>query len=389
MKVNIAYLAQGKLHFKHGENSVRTVESRFAQTMKERAIEIHNRHSWKSQGRGAQFMSGGLWGAPSEPDPAAMRVAITGLAWASQDTLIYALQTDDIAGVFAVSDGGKTEKRLFHNANYRVGQLHACDEHDLIACTLLQGMGTANLAVIRADGSDFFEVTEGDSYDIAPSWIPDSPRELVFQSAGVGRDKDGNFSGYGPFAIQKLNIDSGDMTCLAEDAKFDMLGPRMAADGLLYFIRRPYETREVKFKPLRFLLDMLLLPFRLLYAVFQFLNFFTTRYTGKPLTSAGGARQKEMDVQQMMIWGNLIQAKKNARESDTEEAQGLVPKSWELVRQEADGRLEVLARGVLSFDLCGDGSLVYSNGNLINHLKAEGTTERLVSDKFIEQVAIV
>jgi hypothetical protein len=389
MTVNIAYLAQGKLHFKNGESAIRTIDSKFAQSMKARAIEIHQRNSWKSQGRGAQFMSGGLWGGATEQDPAAMRIAITGLAWASEDTLIYSLQTDDIAGVFAVTDGGKTEKRLFHNASYRVGQLHACSEHDLIACTLLQDMGTANLAVIRADGTDFFEVTEGDSYDIAPSWIPDSPRELLFQSAGVARDKEGNFSGYGHFAINKLNIDTGEMTSLAEDAKYDMLGPRMSADGLLYFIRRPYQSREVKFNPFRVALDLLLLPFRLVYAIFQYLNFFTTRYTGKPLTSAGGAKQREMDVQQMMIWGNMIQAKKAARHSETDDAQGLVPKSWELVRQHPNGNLDVLAKGVLSFDVCSDGSLIYSNGNLINHLKKEGTTERLVTDKFIEQVAIV
>lgn len=388
MNVNIAYLAQGKLHFKNGDDGVRTIDSKFAQTMKDRAIESYQRNSWKSQGRGAQFMSAGLWGA-SERDPAEMHIDIKGLAWSSPDTLIYSLQTDDIAGVFAVTDDGKTEKRLFHNANYRVGHLHACSEHDLIACTLLQGMGIANLAVIRADGTDFFEVTEGDSYDIAPSWIPDAPRELLFQSAGVARNREGHFSGHGPFAVNKLNIDTGEMTSLAEDAKYDMLGPRMSADGLLYFIRRPYKSREVKFNPFRSMLDLLLLPFRLIYAIFQYLNFFTTRYTGKPLTSSGGAKQREMDIQQMMIWGNMIQAKKDARQSDDDDAQGLVPKSWELVRQHPNGSLDILAKGVLSFDLCSDGSVVYSNGNFINHLKKEGMTERLVTDKFIEQVAII
>ncbi|MBI3649727.1 MAG: hypothetical protein HY231_01625 [Acidobacteria bacterium] len=387
MKVNIAYLAQGKLHLKNGDHAVRIIESKFGQSVKERALEIQQRHSWKSQGRGAQFMSGGLlWGA-KEADPVAMRIAITGLAWASSDTLIYALQTDEIAGVFALEEGGKTERRLFHNANYRVGHLHACAEHDLITCALLQEMGTANLAVIRADGTDFFEVTEGDSYDLAPSWIPGSPRHLLFQSAGVARTKDGHFSGYAPFAIYKLNIDTGEMTCLAEDEKYDLLGPRITGDGTLYYIRRPYRSREVKLNAWRLMLDLLLLPLRLLYAIFQFLNFFTTRYTGKPLTSAGGAKQREMDVQQMMVWGNLIQAQKDARHNE-DDAPDLVPKSWELVCQHPNGSLEVLQKGILAFDLCRDGTIIYSNGSSIHQWREDGSTERLLADKFIEQVAI-
>jgi len=38
-----------------------------------------------------------------------------------------------------------------------------------------------------------------------------------------------------------------------------------------------------------------LLPFRLLYAVFQFLNFFIVRYTGDTLTGTGNARQKHAE----------------------------------------------------------------------------------------------
>ncbi len=55
--------------------------------------------------------------------------------------------------------------------------------------------------------------------------------------------------------------------------------------------------------------DVLLLPFRLIYAIFQFLNFFSSAlFTGHKLTAAGGPKSKEMDVKQMMIWGNLVRA---------------------------------------------------------------------------------
>ena len=78
-------------------------------------------------------------------------------------------------------------------------------------------------------------------------------------------------------------------------------------DGSLLFIRRPHAEHE-RFHPLRTLKDIFLFPFRLLYAVFQFLNFFSSIFTGRKLTSAGGAKAREMDMKQMMIWGNLVRA---------------------------------------------------------------------------------
>jgi len=59
----------------------------------------------------------------------------------------------------------------------------------------------------------------------------------------------------------------------------------------------------------------------------------------------------------MMIWGNLIDAGEaiKARYRDTGEVPGLVPSSWQLMRQ-VGGKSEVLAKGVLFYDLCADGS---------------------------------
>ena len=75
---SIAYVAGGKLHLKVGDAPVRAYESAFAQQVRDRHVEIHQRHSWKQEGRGARFMSGLLWGGP-ERDPAQLRMAITSL----------------------------------------------------------------------------------------------------------------------------------------------------------------------------------------------------------------------------------------------------------------------------------------------------------------------
>jgi hypothetical protein len=132
---------------------------------------------------------------------------------------------------------------------------------------------------------------------------------------------------------------------------------------------------------------VVLLPFRLLYAFFQFLNFFTVRYTGNTLTSAGNVRQRHADIRKMMVWGNLIDADKATGRSGSD-APALVPKSWELVRR-CDSHEEVVARGVLSFDLYGDGSVLYSDGSGIYRLDPQGVAQCLTKDALIEQVVAV
>jgi hypothetical protein len=91
----------------------------------------------------------------------------------------------------------------------------------------------------------------------------------------------------------------------------------------------------------------------------------------------------------MMVWGNLIDADHAARENRVGEtdAPDLVPSSWQLVRRSPDGDTEVLARGILSFDIAADGALVYSNGSAIHRRPAGGGRgERILVGKMIEQV---
>jgi hypothetical protein len=91
----------------------------------------------------------------------------------------------------------------------------------------------------------------------------------------------------------------------------------------------------------------------------------------------------------MMIWGNLVNAQEALRRARTgDETPSLVPPSWELVRA-AGGEAQVLARGVLSFDLAPDGSIVYSNGSAIFQLDPGGTPARLLKDALIEHVVAV
>jgi len=331
-----------------------------------------------------------LWGM-EEPDPAAMPIVIRGLSGGRcAGEVLYALETSEVGGVFAVGTGDGTEQRLFHSADCRLEHLCAGAGHDLIACSVHLSSGTAGIAVMNADGSDLREVTEGDSLDLAPSWVPGEARQLVFQSAGIGRDGEGNPVGVGPFAVQRLDLERGAMEEIAADPACDLLSPRLDPQGQLHVIRRPYQPAR-RGSVWRALLDFLLFPLRLVFAILQWFNFFTARYTGRPLTTAGGPKRQGADIRQMMVWGNLIDAEQAAREGKRrgEEAPDLVPASWQLVRKGRSGAEQMLAKGVLAYDLAADGTIVYTNGSAIFRIDPAGQVSRLHADSRIEHLALV
>jgi len=386
MEPTIAWLAQGKVRIKQPGESPRTVESRFGQSIRDRVVRSQQRHAWKIGGEGDKFLSSVmLWGRAPK-DPAAVRIAITSLCRGSAaGQMLYSLETDDLCAVLSLENLGEEERRLWNKNDKRIS--HLCVAPDgAVACSVRHQFGTANIAVRLNDESGFSEATEGDSLDTAPRWIPGEGRRLVFQSAGIGRDRHGNFAGLAPFSIQHLDIDSGDMKTLAEDSVNDLLTPQMTLDGTLYYIRRPYTTgREIN--PLRILKDTVLFPFRLGYAVFHYLQVFSMIYTGKKLTGAGGPQARQLDTKEMMIWGNRVSAEMLAKTDD--DAPDLVPKSWQLVRERKSYDPEVLARGVLAYDLAPDGSVVYSNGSAIFMREPPGRIQRVHVERLIEQVAII
>jgi hypothetical protein len=385
----LAYLAQGKLHL-HRDGAATTLESAFGRSLRDRAVQIQHRHAWKSQGRGAQFMTGMLW--PTQGgDPGEFRIAITSVTRGrNPGELLYSLETDEVSGLFTVDAQG-AEQRLFHTADFRVRHVAISPDGGTVAASIFhQKTLSANIAILQPTGTDFYEATEGDSFDLVPRWIPGPGRRIVFQSAGIGRDTSGRFSGLGPFVVQQVDLDSGELECLAEEAKHDLLGPQKTADGSLYYIRRPYESGKQTLSPVHALKDAVFFPFRMAFAVFQYFNFFSMRYTGKPLATSKGAVQRQPDLKQMMVWGNLIDADRAAREDrmGDPEAPSLVPSSWQLVRRSPGGAREVVAKSVLSFDLAADGSLLYSNGSAIHRLApGGGKAERVLVGTMIEQVA--
>ena len=377
----VAFLSKRKLHVRRN-GVTHVVESEFERTVRERTASIERRHAWKTQGRGAMFM-GGVWAAQANARNA-VPVSLTGLAAGQDGTLLYSMETDSVSGIFLLDAAG-VETRLFHTADFCIRHAALNPQGLSLAATAFHKDDMrSNIVVLPLHGTDLSEVTEGDSFDQFPQWVAGATRRIVFQSAGVGRDAAGRFAGLGPCSIQELDLDSGDLEEVTSESGRDLLQPRKTEDGTLYYIRKPYQSGVPEASLLGSLKDAALFPFRMAQAVFQYFNVFSMMYTGKPLVTSKGAVQRRMDPRQLFIHGNLAHAQ--MAQASEDEAQEMVPSSWELVRRGSTGETDVIARNVLTFDLASDGSALYSDGVAISRIGPDGSSERVLQAELIEKV---
>lgn len=381
----IAYLAQGKVRLKAGSAPPRTLESAYGNSIREKEVRAQQKHSWKSAGGGSPFAGPALWGKSGMQQD--LPLAITSICGGKEKGgLVYSLESGSLCALLEAAELGADERRLWNDNRTRIRHLAISRQSGDLAFGVLHENGTANIGIRLHGESGVNELTEGDSFDTAPHWLPGDGRKLVFQSAGIGRNREGHFLALGPFSIQELNAENGEMTTLLEDRKFDYLAPQRLEDGSLLYIRRPYTLTE-RMHPLRTIKDFFLFPYRLLFAIFQFLNLFSKLLTGRHLTTDTGAQARQMNMRQMMIWGNLVNGPR--RQDPEEEGMDLVPKSWELQQRASDGKTNVLATGVLAYDVAPNGLIVYTNGNALFLLHPDGRKERLLNEAMIEQVFFV
>jgi hypothetical protein len=389
MSFNFAYLSGGRLYLKLGQANVRAVESEFGQAAQERVSQAQRRNGWKQKNASANFMPGGMSGDISQ-DRSSIPVMVQGVCATSADRLLYTLEAGEVGGIFSLDRQATREKRLFHSADFKVDRVDFHPEHKLIACAVVRKDGTANIAIMPVDAVQLGEVTEGDALDLAPKWIPGARKAIVFQSAGISRDGAGYIIEHGHSTIEQLDFDQQEVITLASDPKYDLLTPQMTADGTLYYIRRPYRPLRQRVQLVQTLKEIILMPWHLMTAVFEWLNYFTRRYTGKSLLAAPAPQR--INSQRMVFLGRVVdvgsEIDRNRRFGDAD-SPALVPRDWELVKQRPHQAPEIISYGVLAFDVGLDGSIVYSNGSAVYGMHPGGVPARLLVDRPIDQVAII
>lgn len=402
MSFNFAYLSGGRLYLKLGQTTVQSIASEFGQAAQQRGFELQRRNGWKQK----NLLPVGA-ADTKQPDSGVVAVAVQGICSTGADRLLYSLEAGEVGGIFTLerspivlNNGSGTamletrpktkEKRLFHSADFKIDRVDFHPNYQLIACAALKKDGTANIATMPANAVQLVEVTEGDSLDLAPKWIPGTRKAIVFQSAGIGRNSTGQVIEQKHSTIEQLDFDRQEVINLASDPRYDLLSPQLAGNGTLYYIRRPYRPLRQRVAFLQILKDTILMPSRLMMAIFEWLNYFTRRYTGKALSAA--PQLQRVDNHQMLCLGRLVdisaELQRNSKFGDAD-SPALVPRSWELIRQYPHQEPEVIGRGVLAFDVGLDGQIVYSNGSAVYGVNPGGVAERLVIDRPIDQVVII
>lgn len=381
---NIAYLADGRLFVKEGAASPTEILCTFAENLKERMAKLHQKNDWKNSSGGNPMTGTLVWG--NDPlDEGHVGTAIVAIARGEKrGELLYGLNTDDVAGIFLRPvRQNADERRLIHTNESHIHALSSPDADGRVACSISGLSGLQNLSIYCIGSPGFTVITEGDSLDTAASWVPGKAGHLVYQSAGIGRNGNGQWIDTGPASIEYLDTTRGEIKTLLADHQHDFLSPQLTADGQLYCIRRPYKgSVRVGFK--KFVSGWLGAPFRLVRAIASWLNFFSVRYTGKPLNSAGGPQADAPDYRQMMLLGNVIDANQ-AREDAArrgEKNPDIVPKTWQLIQTsgtQPSQDAKVLAKGVIAFHVLDDDhSILYSNGSAIFKLSPAGGKPELV-----------
>lgn len=394
MPLTIAWLSAGRLYLKEGESAGREVVSRFGEEMKARALREGERSSWKfrESSKGGIFGSGMLWGGRGSQEIALVPPRITGVVRPpDKDSFYYFLETEVVGGLFHYDRLQNEERRIFHKEGFRAKDPDFHAGAGLFAFSLPFPNGTSGISLADAEGRNLQRLTEGDSVDEAPSWLPATAPALVYHSAGIGRSSTGEPVGLGPCSLHRIDLAARRAETLIEDRGFDFLQPHGTEAGDLLYIRRPYES--IHGRPpsgLTILKDVLLFPWNVGKAILSFLNAFSLAFSQKPLMTSGGPKLEGPEFHKLLIRGRAVDARKALRNFKGDgEAPSLVPSDWELMRRSSKGETKTLARGVLAFDAAPDGTVVYTNGTGVFTLDAEDRPRRIEKGSLIEQVTLL
>jgi hypothetical protein len=389
MNIDLLYIAEGKLHLKLIGAPFRIISSEFGEATQERMQQIQRRNIFRDRGIMASQIPPQILKHMEERANTPTPVNISSVCCDERGKIYYALNVGYVAGIFTLDEERINEKRLFHGSDFSIQHLHLNEKEQLIACSIIKKDGTANIAIMPVNGARPNEITEGDSLDLAPRWLPNRNKVLVYQSAGIARNSQGSFIDRSPFRIEQLDFSTQDIICLVEDEKYDFLEPQMTQDGTLFYIRRPYSFKREQITVWSIIKDILLLPLRLANTIYQIVNFFALTFTGKPLIKIGEVQPSA--TQQMEVWGDLIDLQKLPKRKNYQEgdASGLVPDSWQLICKTSDGTEKVISEGVSYYDLTNDGSIIYTNGNAIYGLKnLNEKPKKILNHKLVKSIAI-
>ena len=381
--MNFGYITNGKLYCSIGERLPTEIKSEFAEQVVRRHKKFAEKHQWKSASEEGDMFGYNLWSQSASASDRPL-VKINSVAAApNENAVFYTLQTESIGGLFKYDFEEQYEKRIFHKESIYITDLCHHPDSDEFVCAMNDG-GVQSIAVLSDEKFDYHFITEGDSIDAAPSWVPGEADTIVYQSAGVGRNQAGLMVHYGNTTIEKLNFSNGEQSTILADDACDYLCPRYDEHGNLYCIRRKCEHNGQRIKHTEAIKDFFLIPFRLLKALFGFLNLISQIFGKQSLVNATTGKKTPVDKQTIFLKGRLIDL---AKEKDVEGS--IVPGDWELIKMSPDGTIGTLAKNVSDYTVQASGLIIYTNGYSIIKLDQQKIDELFKSKEIIESLVVL
>ena len=357
----LTFISDGRIHILDPTaNSTRPLNCLVADTYREREREIRLKKEWKQRGTGAMFTGAYMPDAPSLD----IRLPITGLAQSPDQRLIYSINFESGGGIyFKHPSPDQPEPPIIASASTHYYELDI-NPSGRIAVSCAENYLERHIALLSTNDSYVQTVTEGECTDSNPTWSRKDENILYYDSAGIGYGPGGQFSGYGPRSIYRLNIKTHELDEVVQGGAYEYSHPFEDADGNLYYIRRPYKQASGRMS----LLDVVTAPFKILRAIGAWLDFFSRRYTGTALNTSGAnpAKANTKSPHQVFVDNNMFEAdkaiKENAKAGDKHP--GYVPQNWELIVKKPSGEETVLHKSVMSYTVTPDG-IAYSNGKYV------------------------
>lgn len=365
---DIVYTSQNSL-FKVSAGRVSEFPPQRIEKYRETLREINSRKEWKTTGTGAQFM--GAHRPKIDGDAVDIGARVHGAA-RYEDGLIYSVSIGQVGGLY---------KKKMDSKETLEGHIFAQNALDVLLIDVFEGTCAAGLrtgsgchiALFDVESGYYREITEGDVIENYPGFSRDG-RRIYFASSGFLRAEDGRVIGIGPYAVCAYGMEDQSVEELFSSDEDNYIAPKEGVDGELYFMRRPYRT---KVSNENLFIDVLMLPIRIVKGILGFINYFTMSYGGEAIHRQGGnTKAKQMNDRQLFIDGNIVNAMEEFRKNTRagEQFPGIVPQSWMLMRSAA-GKVECVKKGVMSYELCKNGDILYSNGHAIVRLAPDGREE--------------
>lgn len=390
MNEKVLFITDNKIAKLQNEK-IEYLTSQPLETYKRNIREIQKKNEWKTAGSGAFFMRTETAYLDTDDNNIS---SFGGLTKFKSDEIFYTLNIENNTGLHIknILDETEPEGFIIRKNHMNIFSLDYQASSGRIAVCASGQSSAVNLAIFNDKNTDYQFITEGDCLDQNPTWSKTQTDEIYYDSCGIARDINSEtFLGFGARSIYKLNIKNGELTEIITNEKLDFIKPQEDSDGNIYYLKKPYTS--LNSKESTSIKDIIMIPVKLGKAIFGWLNFFTQRYSGQSLKTSGNnpAKNQEKNPEELFIEGNLINVLKEEKENEKQGEQypGFAPKNWELIKRTPDGNETILKKGILDYALYENGDIIYSNGNYLIKLNANGTEELLTKTKMAKSITVM